>query len=199
MLTNSPGGSATGRKKFFQVKPVVAGKEVEHQRLEKRENICRDSKGLFVSHVNMMILKKLSKQATVMVDSAKCVLYPMGSFRQKWDLFILVLLVYVAILTPLQIAFFDQDFANLQDWMGWFVMDLIVDVVFIADIVFNFRTAWMSKDPEDYGRFVFHPAEAAARYCRCVACRVARRGAASVGAVTIATSVIQMPATNTKT
>ena len=79
---------------------------------------------------------------------------------------ILLLLVYVSVLTPLQIAFFEQDFANLPDWMGWFVMDLIVDAVFIADIVLNFRTAWMSKEPDDYGRYVFNARDAARRYCK---------------------------------
>ena len=153
-------------KKMYQVRPIVLGKRVNHQEIEHRSNLCRDSKGLFVSHVNMLVSKKLNKQATVLVDTASCVLYPMGSFRQKWDMLILALLVYVSLFTPLQIAFFEQDFATLEDWMGWFVMDLIIDVVFIVDIVLNFRTAWMSKDAEDYGRYVFDAGNAARRYCK---------------------------------
>ena len=153
-------------KKHYQIKPIVAGRVVNHQHLENRENLCRDAKGLFVSHVNMMILKKLDKNNIVMINDDRCVLYPMGSFRQKWDVVILVLLVYVSIITPLQIAFFEQDFASLEDWMGWFIMDLIIDAVFITDIVLNFRTAWMSKDPDDYGRYVFKTRDAAVRYCK---------------------------------
>lgn len=159
----SPDQASSG-KKFFQIQPIVKGKRVAHSYMEKRQNSTKDAKGLFVSHVNMIVAKKLNKKSKGLVTGTNCVLYPMGAFRQKWDMVILILLVYVSLMTPLQIAFFEQDFKNLEDWLGWFIIDQLVDAMFIIDIVLNFRTAWLSLDPEDYGRYIFNAKTAAKRY-----------------------------------
>jgi hypothetical protein len=76
----------------------------------------------------------------------------------------LVLLLYVALFTPVQIAFYGEamSMANWEEWLFIFILDRIVDVIFITDILINFRTAWL--DPN--GELVFHQKKAASDYCR---------------------------------
>ena len=74
----------------------------------------------------------------------RCIVLPGSKFRRFWDLTSLVLLMYVAIFTPVQIAFFG-DAMSIPRWREWlmiFLLDRVVDIVFTIDIVINFRTAW---------------------------------------------------------
>ena len=64
-------------------------------------------------------------------------LYPNTQWRQLWDVVILCLVMYTAIVIPFQYAF------NEGQSLAWFVVDSVVDVLFIADVFVNFRTAFM--------------------------------------------------------
>ena len=60
-----------------------------------------------------------------------------GKFRHSWNLLIILLLVYTATVTPYSIAFVETEY-----WDFLTVFDLIVDLVFLADLVFNFFTSY---------------------------------------------------------
>jgi len=60
------------------------------------------------------------------------------SFLRWWDLLLVIALCYLAFITPLQIAFAPVG-CYAQD--NLFVTDLVVDIVFFLDIIFNFKTA----------------------------------------------------------
>lgn len=94
----------------------------------------------------------------------RCIVLPSSMFRRVWDLFSLLLLMYVAVFTPVQIAFFGDamSIAEWQDWMAVFILDRIVDAVFIIDIAINFRTAWKDASGEDF----FDAKIAAERYLK---------------------------------
>ena len=59
------------------------------------------------------------------------------AFKQSWDLGCIPLLLYIAILAPLRIGF-DIDASVLS--FGW-ILDQVVDLVFIVDLLINFRSA----------------------------------------------------------
>ncbi|GFR51910.1 hypothetical protein Agub_g14394, partial [Astrephomene gubernaculifera] len=71
-------------------------------------------------------------------------LYGMGLIRPegrtKWDLFILVLLLWVLFASPVIICFGLSGDAFRGDWVD--IVELAVDLVFAADIYLNFRTAY---------------------------------------------------------
>lgn len=81
----------------------------------------------------------------------RCIVLPGSKFRRFWDLLSLLLLMYVAIFTPVQIAFFGDAMSIIEwrDWIVIFMLDRIVDIVFIIDIFINFRTAWKDAAGED--------------------------------------------------
>eukprot|EP00908_Phaeocystis_cordata_P008354 Transcript_19010.p1 GENE.Transcript_19010~~Transcript_19010.p1 ORF type:complete len:813 (-),score=358.41 Transcript_19010:1119-3557(-) len=72
-------------------------------------------------------------------DAGAGVLHPEKTFRVSWDLFMLVLLFYVAIAVPLT-TFFDIKQTTMH-----VVWDFMVDLLFLCDIVLNFRTGYFDK------------------------------------------------------
>ncbi|XP_030630554.1 potassium voltage-gated channel subfamily H member 2a [Chanos chanos] len=87
-------------------------------------------------------------------------------FKAVWDWVILLLVIYTAIFTPYSAAFLlsDEDEATMQQ-CGYTcspltVVDLIVDIMFIIDIIINFRTTYVNSNDE----VVSHPIRIAVHY-----------------------------------
>lgn len=69
------------------------------------------------------------------------VIHPLGMFRFFWDIGMTALVVYVAIMTPVRLALFWSEFdeESLSN-SPWLISELIIDIVFLLDIVLNFFT-----------------------------------------------------------
>ncbi|XP_058478860.1 potassium voltage-gated channel subfamily H member 7-like [Solea solea] len=87
-------------------------------------------------------------------------------FKAVWDWLILLLVIYTAILTPYAAAFLlnDQEEQKRRE-CGYScsplnVVDLMVDIMFIIDILINFRTTYVNLNEE----VVSHPAKIAIHY-----------------------------------
>ena len=87
-------------------------------------------------------------------------------FKAVWDWLILLLVIYTAIVTPYSAAFLlsDTEEQKIQS-CGYScsplnVVDLIVDIMFIVDIVINFRTTYVNVNDE----VVSHPSKIAVHY-----------------------------------
>ena len=93
---------------------------------------------------------------------SRWIVLPSSTFRRSWDILSLLLLVYVALFTPVQIAFYGETMSMCRwdEWVFVFILDRIVDAVFILDIFVNFRQAWL--DPG--GEVEFDPKTAARTY-----------------------------------
>jgi hypothetical protein len=86
-------------------------------------------------------------QARAQARIDACMLWRPGSWfirpdrgwRVQWDMWLLLLLFYVAVCVPLRIGF------NLPSdpWNGWFVIDIFVDISFFVDMFFNFYTGFV--------------------------------------------------------
>uniref|UniRef100_UPI00398F7E09 voltage-gated inwardly rectifying potassium channel KCNH2-like n=1 Tax=Pristiophorus japonicus TaxID=55135 RepID=UPI00398F7E09 len=87
-------------------------------------------------------------------------------FKAVWDWLILLLVIYTAIFTPYSAAFLlnDQEEVRRRD-CGYScnplnVVDLLVDIMFIIDILINFRTTYVNSNDE----VVSHPGKIAVHY-----------------------------------
>ncbi|XP_011803328.1 PREDICTED: potassium voltage-gated channel subfamily H member 6 isoform X3 [Colobus angolensis palliatus] len=87
-------------------------------------------------------------------------------FKAVWDWLILLLVIYTAVFTPYSAAFLlsDQD-ESRRGACGYTcspltVVDLIVDIMFVVDIVINFRTTYVNTNDE----VVSHPRRIAVHY-----------------------------------
>uniref|UniRef100_A0A3B4DN17 Voltage-gated inwardly rectifying potassium channel KCNH2 n=1 Tax=Pygocentrus nattereri TaxID=42514 RepID=A0A3B4DN17_PYGNA len=86
-------------------------------------------------------------------------------FKAVWDWVILLLVIYTAIFTPYSASFLlsDEEEAAMQR-CGYScsplnVVDLIVDIMFVVDIVINFRTTYVNTNDEvvsQPGRIAVH-------------------------------------------
>ncbi|XP_012515664.1 PREDICTED: potassium voltage-gated channel subfamily H member 6 isoform X2 [Propithecus coquereli] len=87
-------------------------------------------------------------------------------FKAVWDWLILLLVIYTAVFTPYSAAFLlsDQD-ESQRGACGYTcspltMVDLIVDIMFVVDIVINFRTTYVNSNDE----VVSHPRRIAIHY-----------------------------------
>uniref|UniRef100_A0A3P8WPR1 Ion transport domain-containing protein n=1 Tax=Cynoglossus semilaevis TaxID=244447 RepID=A0A3P8WPR1_CYNSE len=74
-------------------------------------------------------------------------------FKAVWDWLILLLVIYTAIFTPYSAAFLLRWVGNSHTECGYScsplsIVDLIVDIMFIVDIVINFRTTYVNSNDE---------------------------------------------------
>ncbi|XP_061877514.1 potassium voltage-gated channel subfamily H member 2 isoform X2 [Entelurus aequoreus] len=87
-------------------------------------------------------------------------------FKAVWDWLILLLVIYTAILTPYSAAFLLNDTEEVAMHIFGYscsplnVVDLIVDIMFIIDILINFRTTYVNSNDE----VVSHPVRIAVHY-----------------------------------
>ncbi|XP_030076977.1 voltage-gated inwardly rectifying potassium channel KCNH6 [Microcaecilia unicolor] len=87
-------------------------------------------------------------------------------FKAVWDWLILLLVIYTAIFTPYSAAFLLNDQEEEKSWACGYscnplnIVDLIVDIMFIVDIIINFRTTYVNINDE----VVSHPGKIAIHY-----------------------------------
>ena len=66
--------------------------------------------------------------------------YPEDVMKNRWDLFITFILILTCVITPIRIAFYEQD--DLQ----WTIINYTIDFMFLLDIVFTFNSAIYDDD-----------------------------------------------------
>lgn len=93
----------------------------------------------------------------------RCTILHYSPFKAIWDWLILILVIYTAIVTPYVAAFLLGKDAKTR--MGNLasdplnIVDLVVDVLFILDILINFRTTYVNKHDEvvsHHGKIAIH-------------------------------------------
>jgi potassium voltage-gated channel Eag-related subfamily H member 2 len=112
----------------------------------------------------------------------RCTILHYSFFKAVWDWLILLLVLYTAIVTPYVTAFLLHDPTYLQlqqakqkNYYQYFLhfftrhadfvstLDLIVDIMFVVDIIINFRTTYV--DPKN-NSIVSHPWKIALNYLK---------------------------------
>jgi hypothetical protein len=94
----------------------------------------------------------------------RCWYAPEDAFKQAWDAGQALLLLYVAVLVPLRIAY---DVLLTPGEPSWW-LELAVDCLFVADVWFNFRTGYYEEGQaaDNGGALVLDARAIRARYCR---------------------------------
>uniref|UniRef100_A0AC35TRK9 Ion_trans domain-containing protein n=1 Tax=Rhabditophanes sp. KR3021 TaxID=114890 RepID=A0AC35TRK9_9BILA len=95
-----------------------------------------------------------------------CTIVHYSFFKAFWDWVILLLVIYTAVITPYVAAFLLREFQNVDrsnrskftQYLE--IIDLIVDIMFIVDIIINFRTTFVNDNDE----VVSHPGDIAWHY-----------------------------------
>lgn len=126
---------------------------------------CADSPLLQVLSLGAEVLPEYKLQSPRV---HRCTILHYSPFKAVWDWLILILVIYTAIFTPYVAAFLlnepshknsdGQQYTRYNDPLS--IIELIVDVMFIIDILINFRTTYVNKNDE----VVSHPGKIAVHY-----------------------------------
>ena len=81
------------------------------------------------------VVQSVEDQNKVIKANTKCMIFPTNTGKQIWDFIVMVLLLYTALYVPFKVCFVEttSDFG--------FLLDLVVDFLFLTDIVLTFNTA----------------------------------------------------------
>ncbi|CDW85371.1 cation channel family protein [Stylonychia lemnae] len=91
--------------------------------------------------LNDQIIKDSQKLRDV-YKFKKFIILPDDVFKERWEITIMLLLLFTAIVTPYRIAFTDTDDAV------WSVIDNLTDGTFFVDSILQFFTAYQNSDEE---------------------------------------------------
>ena len=91
-------------------------------------------------------------------DNIKCIISPKSKFSQQWDLLMILLLLYTAVVTPFEVSYLSASVPPLL-----FMLNRLVDMAFFADIIINFCLAY---ELEDEGLWVVSHDRIAIRYVK---------------------------------
>ena len=83
-----------------------------------------------------------SKKLREILNIKKLILLPDDNIRQRYEIFITLLLLFSAITSPFRIAFYEIDS------MSWVIINEIVDIFFTLDIIVNFFFANYDNNEE---------------------------------------------------
>ena len=64
------------------------------------------------------------------------IIYPNNVNFQRWEVFVIIMLIISCFLTPFEIAFPNDDF-GMRDWVKY-IIDKIFDLLFLTDIIITF-------------------------------------------------------------
>ncbi|XP_076679483.1 eag-like K[+] channel isoform X4 [Andrena cerasifolii] len=83
----------------------------------------------------------LPEYKTTGIKKSQFILSHYGGFKSCWDWLILIATFYVAVVVPFNASFINTDRPTM-------VSDVVVEALFIIDIVLNFRTTYVSRKGE---------------------------------------------------
>jgi hypothetical protein len=70
------------------------------------------------------------------------IILPDDPFKKKWDMLIIAVLIFTALVSPYRIAFITVDTTP------WVVIETIVDITFSIDLILNFFFAYYDETEE---------------------------------------------------
>ena len=128
--------SLGGRKIIMHVSPADA----------RRSGLTLDSLKEYITAVSKQNDSAAYRrgQAVEQLIQKSTVMNPESTIRKRYDMLMLVMLTYIAVVVPFRIGFN----VNVEVWTLGFFFELAVDAFFVADIVISFRSAYYDERGE---------------------------------------------------
>lgn len=95
-----------------------------------------------------------------MANTSRFIIHPYSPFKWHWDLLVVFLIIYTVCMMPVMVAFFGNGISE-----GWFIVNCIVDIIYIIDVVLNFRTGIVQFSAEG-PRVIMESKQIAIAYCK---------------------------------
>ena len=138
--------------------PVQSGKQSQNGATAKRKR--RAGKKPPSRSMSRRILELADRAAGLDISSDKlssrrlssshfgengCIIHSDGLFRTIWDAILVIFIIYITFMSPLSAALDIGDIDVENPWTPLAIIDVIIDTVFIVDIVMNFHTSYFDK------------------------------------------------------
>ena len=67
-------------------------------------------------------------------------MYPEDTWKEQWDLFVSLVLIFTCAVTPFRLAFIEED------TLDWEIINGVTDLIFFIDMILIFNTAFYDED-----------------------------------------------------
>ena len=92
--------------------------------------------------------------------------YPTSDFLNRWDTLLAILVIYVAMMEPIRVGFTIETDRTSEVFGGLYWFELVVDILFIADLFVCLRTCFVVEDEWMNSYLVQDPLQIRLRYYR---------------------------------
>ena len=126
---------------------LLSGK-VDHDELADGEQVINDNKdldNLLLSLRSQDGARANWRQRQEEAAKNRWIIHPDNTYRQRWDVMILVIVLFTVMTLPLRLAFSDILESPGQDGLSWMVTDIVSDAIFGVDMLLNFRTGYFNN------------------------------------------------------
>jgi hypothetical protein len=72
--------------------------------------------------------------------------FPTSDFLNRWDTLLAILVIYVAMMEPIRVGFTIETDRTSEVFGGLYWFELVVDILFIADLFVCLRTCFVVED-----------------------------------------------------
>ena len=139
------------RRAVFRTKIERALKRVSDEILVYgTSNELLDQNMLYKANIDELIDKKSRKQEEFRKMNTELyqireehmwLIHPDSWFKRTWNIILMVILLYTAIIMPFRIAF-----ENVVFWDAWTVIEFIIDGTFLTDVILTFFSMYYKSD-----------------------------------------------------
>ena len=92
--------------------------------------------------------------------------FPTSDFLNRWDTLLAILVIYVAMMEPIRVGFTIETDRTSEVFGGLYWFELVVDILFIADLFVCLRTCFVVEDEWMNSYLVQDPLQIRVRYYR---------------------------------
>ena len=92
--------------------------------------------------------------------------FPTSDFLNRWDTLLAILVIYVAMMEPIRVGFTIETDRTSEVFGGLYWFELVVDILFIADLFICLRTCFVVEDEWVNSYLVQDPLQIRMRYYR---------------------------------
>eukprot|EP00347_Sterkiella_histriomuscorum_P023005 403336321 len=130
----------TNNKKTAKIKPQ---KSISKEKFNQNQEQSSKKKQVLKSDFMTADFNILNNKKIVRLNKKSWIIYPENLYKQRWDLFIALLLTATCCLTPYNLAFQSED---EDETLKWTIIESVIDFFFFFDTIFNFFTSYYDDE-----------------------------------------------------
>jgi CRP-like cAMP-binding protein len=132
-----PGAASpqNGRTRWHRIR-------LQHNVTKTADAVVRQAQAVGSAHVlTLNQLQQANNPELRSLLGGRCVVLPTAQPKKLWDLIVMIILAFSAVLVPYRVAFFETA-EDLNNFGTWSIVEVVMDVLLMIDVVLSFFTAY---------------------------------------------------------